>query len=90
MKYARPLTASGETAREAYDRDGFVVPLDILDADETRALRDDLESAEAELSGDPQRLRLLHVYRTGFCRPSTRSSAMITWSRRRRRFSVPI
>jgi len=56
------LTASGESVREAYDRDGFVVPIDILGAEETRMLRDDLEAAEAELADDPERLRLLHVY----------------------------
>jgi len=62
MTDARLSTAGGETIAEAYDRDGFVVPIDILGPGDTRALRDDLEAAEAELAGDPERLRLLHVY----------------------------
>jgi len=62
MTDARLSTAGGKTIAEAYDRDGFVVPIDILGPGDTRALRDDLEAAEAELAGDPERLRLLHVY----------------------------
>ncbi len=46
----------------AYDSDGFVFPLDILTADEAQALRDDLETAEAELSHDPEKLALLRSY----------------------------
>jgi hypothetical protein len=46
----------------AYGRDGFVFPLDIMSAAEAQALRDDLEAAEAELAGDPERLALLRSY----------------------------
>ena len=45
-----------------YRRDGFVFPLDILDEHEARAIRDDLETAEAELAEDPERLALLRSY----------------------------
>ena len=62
MPVSKLLTASGETIREAYERDGFVAPIDILEVEDTRILRDDLEAAEAELADDPERLRLLHVY----------------------------
>lgn len=46
----------------AYEEDGFVVPLDILTADEARILRDDFEAAEVELSNDPAKLKLLYTY----------------------------
>jgi len=45
-----------------YERDGFVVPIDVISAAETRAIRDDLEAAEAELAGDPEKLALLRGY----------------------------
>jgi hypothetical protein len=45
-----------------YERDGFVVPIDIVSPAEARALRDDLEAAEAEFAGDPERLGLLYRY----------------------------
>jgi len=35
--------------RDAYERNGFVFPLPIIDAAEAHALRQDLESAEADL-----------------------------------------
>ena len=47
---------------EAYGRDGFVCPSDIVDADEARAARADLDRAEAELADDAERLGLLHAY----------------------------
>lgn len=45
-----------------YDRDGFVLPIDVLSAQEAAALRADLEAAEAELADDPERLGLLRAY----------------------------
>ena len=51
-----------ETVREIYDRDGFVVPIDVLSAQEARFIRSDLEAAEAELASDPERLGLLRSY----------------------------
>lgn len=46
----------------AYARDGFVFPVDAVDPATARAIRADLEAAEAELAGDPDRLRLLRSY----------------------------
>lgn len=47
---------------ETYDRDGFVFPINVLPREEAEAVRADLEAAEAELSGDPERLALLRSY----------------------------
>ncbi|MEM7408340.1 MAG: phytanoyl-CoA dioxygenase family protein [Pseudomonadota bacterium] len=47
---------------ETYDQDGFVFPVPILSAAEARTLRDDLESAEAELADEPEKLALLRAY----------------------------
>ena len=44
---------------ETYRRDGFVFPIDVLSEAEARAIRADLEAAEAELAGDPERSGLL-------------------------------
>ena len=46
----------------AYARDGFVFPLDIMDAAAARSLRADYEAAEAALAGDAERLALLYAY----------------------------
>ena len=48
--------------QDRYQKDGFVFPLDILSASETKELRDDLESAESQLSDDSERLGLLRAY----------------------------
>ena len=45
-----------------YAQDGFVVPIDVISQDEARALRTDLESAEAELFNEPEKLALLKAY----------------------------
>lgn len=45
-----------------YDRDGFVFPLDIVDANAAAALRADLEAGETELADQPDRLALLRSY----------------------------
>ena len=45
-----------------YERDGFVVPIDVVSQAETQAVRDDLEAAEVELAGDPEKLGLLRGY----------------------------
>ncbi len=45
-----------------YHRDGFAFPFGILDPDETRTIRADLEAAEAELADDPKHLGLLRAY----------------------------
>lgn len=45
-----------------YDWDGFVFPLDVVSEEEARAIRADLEAAEAELASDPEHLALLRSY----------------------------
>jgi ectoine hydroxylase-related dioxygenase (phytanoyl-CoA dioxygenase family) len=57
---AQPSTASALAA--AYERDGFVFPIDVMSRAEAEALRGDLEAAEAECAADPQRLSLLRSY----------------------------
>lgn len=60
MKY--PQTHAKEDIATNYERDGFVVPIDIVSPDEVQMLRADLETAEAELAGDPEKLKLLYSY----------------------------
>ncbi len=50
------------TLAEAYARDGYVCPFDIMSAEEAQAIRADLEAAESELADDPERLGLLRSY----------------------------
>ena len=45
-----------------YAEMGFVLPIDVLSASEARALREDLETAEAELADDAERRKLLMSY----------------------------
>lgn len=47
---------------EAYARDGFAFPLDILSPAKAGELRADLEAGETELADDPRRLTLLRAY----------------------------
>ena len=47
---------------EIYHRDGFVFPIDALDAGEAQEVRADLERAESELAKDPEKLALLRSY----------------------------
>ena len=56
------MAVSVSTISETYTRDGFVFPIDAIDADQARAVRADLESAEAELADDPEKLALLRSY----------------------------
>jgi ectoine hydroxylase-related dioxygenase (phytanoyl-CoA dioxygenase family) len=46
----------------AYENDGFYLPYDVLPESDAQAIRSDLESAEAELADDPERLGLLRSY----------------------------
>jgi chlorinating enzyme len=62
MTSTETLTASDRTVADAYADDGFVFPFDILDAEETSALRSDLESAEADLADDAEKFALLRSY----------------------------
>ncbi len=50
------------TVEARYSDDGYVFPIDIVDTSDAAALRADLESAEAELANDPERLALLRSY----------------------------
>ena len=45
-----------------YADDGFVLPLDIITAQQAAELRTDLEAAESELADDAERLTLLRTY----------------------------
>ena len=54
-------TASTITAND-YHRDGFIAPIDIISDAEAKALRADLESAEAQLCDTPEKLGLLRSY----------------------------
>ena len=45
-----------------YNRDGFIAPIDIISKEEAQALRMDLETAELELSDNPEKLALLKAY----------------------------
>jgi len=46
----------------AYEQDGFYIPYDVVSDTDAHAIRLDLESAEAELASDPERLALLRSY----------------------------
>jgi hypothetical protein len=47
---------------QAYERDGFVFPYDVVSAEEAHAIRLDLEAGEAELADRPADLALLRSY----------------------------
>lgn len=47
---------------DTYARDGFVFPVPIVSAEEAQGLRADLESAEASLADEPEKLALLRAY----------------------------
>ncbi|WP_299776011.1 phytanoyl-CoA dioxygenase family protein [uncultured Tateyamaria sp.] len=52
----------GATIADAYSRDGFVAPIDVMSTEEAQTLRADLEGAEATLADDQDRLALLRTY----------------------------
>lgn len=56
------MSLATQSIADDYARDGFVFPVDITGEAEIRPVRDDLEAAEAELAGDPERLALLRSY----------------------------
>ena len=47
---------------QTYERDGFAFPVDVVSASEAQEIRDDLELAELDLAGDPEKLMLLRSY----------------------------
>jgi hypothetical protein len=62
---ANAETAMSRTSHEIqhrYRRDGFAFPIDVLGPDQAQALLRDLETAEAELAGDAEKLNLLQAY----------------------------
>ena len=46
----------------SYAQGGYVAPIEVMTAEEARALREDYEQAELELAGDPEKLALLQAY----------------------------
>jgi ectoine hydroxylase-related dioxygenase (phytanoyl-CoA dioxygenase family) len=50
------------TIAEAFERDGFVFPHDVIGGDEAQAIRADLEAGEAELADRPDELAMLRSY----------------------------
>lgn len=53
---------SASPIAEAYARDGFVFPIDVVGESEAQALRADLEAGEAALADDAEKLALLRSY----------------------------
>ena len=53
---------TGQSIHEVYEQNGFVFPIDVISEIETQRLRADLESAERDLAGDPEKLMLLRSY----------------------------
>jgi hypothetical protein len=51
-----------EALTQAYERDGFAFPVDVVSAFSAQTIRTDLELAESELADDPEKLMLLHSY----------------------------
>ena len=56
------IDASGDTVTERYHRQGYVLPIDVISKQDAQALRNDLESAEAELATDKEKHALLMAY----------------------------
>ncbi|WP_299031609.1 phytanoyl-CoA dioxygenase family protein [uncultured Sulfitobacter sp.] len=56
------MTLTANEVAAAYAENGFVAPIDIMSANEARALRDDFEQAELELAQDAEKLKLLYSY----------------------------
>ena len=57
-------TSGNEQAKisQTYNEEGFIAPIDVISKQEAQALRTDLEAAELELSGNPEKLALLKAY----------------------------
>ena len=56
------MTLTAECLASRYSADGFAFPLDVMSRDDAHRVRTDLETAEAELADDPQRLSMLRSY----------------------------
>ena len=62
MSLPQPSVIAQDEIARTYERDGFVVPIDVLSQSQAHTLRIDLETAETELAGDPEKLALLKAY----------------------------
>lgn len=62
MANTQATSNTDSTMGDAYRRDGFVAPINAISEHEAKALRDDLEAAEAEFANDPEKLGLLRGY----------------------------
>ena len=56
------MKAALDSINETYVNDGFVCPVDVVPEAEAKAVRADLERAEAECSDDPEKLALVRSY----------------------------
>ncbi len=56
------MSDASASIADTYREDGFVFPVDVLSTDEAREVLQDLESAEAELAEDAERLAILRSY----------------------------
>ena len=56
------MNAALDTIAETYANDGFVFPVDVVPEAEAKAVRADLERAEAECADDPEKLALVRSY----------------------------
>lgn len=56
------MNAALDSNAEIYARDGFVFPIDVAEEEEAKAVRADLERAEAECADDPEKLSLVRSY----------------------------
>ena len=56
------MTVAMESLAEAYARDGFVFPIEVVDSFEASSIQNDLEKAETELAHDSERLGLVRAY----------------------------
>ena len=56
------MNAALDSIAETYANDGFVFPVDVVPEAEAKAVRTDLERAEAECADDPEKLALVRSY----------------------------
>lgn len=56
------MNGTASSIAEAFERDGFVFPYDVINAAQANDIRADLESAEAQLSEQPAELAILRAY----------------------------
>ena len=56
------MNAALDSIAETYANDGFVFPVDVVPEAKAKAVRADLERAEAECADDPEKLALVRSY----------------------------